>query len=154
MPPIGASWTYNMWYYVWDTCTSHLGPFELTELAGGVREGQNLPQNGLNLALEPSRGPQIGQWTLKWTQMDPSTALDWLESISWPFKALQPLHIKKNIKYLIWSKILFSDISTLLDYRGQLRHFLNGFVIFLSIPSCSILRKITKPFKKCLSWPR
>ena len=33
----------------------------LTELTGGVREGQNLPQNGLNLALEPSRGPQIGQ---------------------------------------------------------------------------------------------
>ena len=32
----------------------------LTELAGGVREGQNLPQNGLTLALEPSRGPQIG----------------------------------------------------------------------------------------------
>ena len=30
---------------------------DLTELAGGVREGQNLPQNGLNLALEPSRGP-------------------------------------------------------------------------------------------------
>ena len=29
----------------------------LTELAGGVREGQNLPRNGLNLALEPSRGP-------------------------------------------------------------------------------------------------
>ena len=29
----------------------------LTELAGGVREGQNLPQNGLNLALEPFRGP-------------------------------------------------------------------------------------------------
>ena len=39
------------------TCTSHFGPFELTELAGGVREGQNLPRNGLNLALEPSRGP-------------------------------------------------------------------------------------------------
>ena len=34
---------------------------DLTELAWGVREGQNLPQNGLNLALEPSRGPQIGQ---------------------------------------------------------------------------------------------
>ena len=33
----------------------------LTELAWGVREGQNLPQNDLNLALEPSRGPQIGQ---------------------------------------------------------------------------------------------
>ena len=33
----------------------------LIELAWGVREGQNLPQNGLNLALEPSRGPQIGQ---------------------------------------------------------------------------------------------
>ena len=34
---------------------------DLTELAGGVREGQNLPQIGLNLALEPSGGPQIGQ---------------------------------------------------------------------------------------------
>ena len=33
----------------------------LTELAGGVREDQNLPQNGLNLALEPSRGSQMGQ---------------------------------------------------------------------------------------------
>ena len=31
----------------------------LTGLAGGVREGQNLPQNGLNLALEPSRGPKL-----------------------------------------------------------------------------------------------
>ena len=29
----------------------------LTGLAGGVREGGNLPHNGLNLALEPSRGP-------------------------------------------------------------------------------------------------
>jgi hypothetical protein len=28
---------------------------------GGVREGKNLPQNGLNLALELSRGPKIDQ---------------------------------------------------------------------------------------------
>ena len=34
---------------------------KLTELAGGVKEGQNLPQNGPNLAFEPSRGPQMGQ---------------------------------------------------------------------------------------------
>ena len=34
---------------------------DLTELAWGVREGQTLPQNGLNLALELSRGTQIGQ---------------------------------------------------------------------------------------------
>ena len=34
---------------------------DLTELAGGVREGQNLPQNGLNLALESSRGFHSGQ---------------------------------------------------------------------------------------------
>ena len=33
----------------------------LTELAGGVREVQNLPHNGLNLALEPSRGLHIGR---------------------------------------------------------------------------------------------
>ena len=57
--------------FVIDTCTSHFGPFELTELAGGVREGQNLPQNGLNLSLEPSRGPQ--NWVhpcLDYTLMD------------------------------------------------------------------------------------
>ena len=34
---------------------------KLTELAEGVRKGQNLPQNGLNLALEPSRGLHIDQ---------------------------------------------------------------------------------------------
>ena len=34
---------------------------KLTELAWGVREGQNLPQNGLNLALEPTRSPQTSQ---------------------------------------------------------------------------------------------
>ena len=32
--------------------------------------------------------------------------------------------------------------------------FLKGFVYFLSIPSCGTLRKTTKPFKKCLIWPR
>ena len=79
----------------------------LTELAWGVREGQNLPQNGLNVALEPSRGPQIGQWTLKWTQMVPPTARDWFESISWPFKALQPLYIKKTLIILYCQKYWF-----------------------------------------------
>ena len=34
---------------------------KLTELAGGLREDQNMPQNGLNLALEPSKGSQMGQ---------------------------------------------------------------------------------------------
>ena len=43
----------------------------LTELTGGVREGQNLPQNGLNLALELSRGPQTCQGHLKWTLSGP-----------------------------------------------------------------------------------
>ena len=33
----------------------------LTDLTGEVRGGQNLPQNCLNLALEPSRGPQMGK---------------------------------------------------------------------------------------------
>ena len=43
--------------------------------------------------------------------------------------------LKKNINYLIWSKILFSEIPTLAYYHGQLRQFLKDFVIFLSIPS-------------------
>ena len=86
-------------------------------------------------------------------KMVPPTAPDWFESISWSFKALQPLYIKKNINHLILSKILISEISTLNNYHFQLSHFLKVFVIFLSIPSYGILRKITKPFKKWLIWP-
>ena len=41
----------------------------LTELAGGVMEGQNLPQNGLNLAFEPSRGSP--NWSMN-PEMDPN----------------------------------------------------------------------------------
>ena len=95
------------------------------------------------LVYDPWNGPK----------MFPPTTRDWFKSISWPFKALQPLYIKKNINYLILSKILISEISTLAAYRGQLSHFLNSFVIFLSIPYDGILRKITIPFKKWLSWP-
>ena len=101
---------------------------DLTKLAWGVRKGQNLPLNDLNLAFEPSRSPQIGQWTLKWTQMVPPTAPDWFESISWAFKALQPLYIKKHqLSYNV--KRTDSEILTLPANCGQLRHFLNGFVI-------------------------
>ena len=50
-------------------------------------------------------------------------------------------------------KILKKIQVTLNNYHFQLSHFLKGFVIFLSIPSYGILRKITKPFKKWLSWP-
>ena len=31
---------------MWDTCTSHFGPQQLTMLAGGVREGHSMAQNG------------------------------------------------------------------------------------------------------------
>ena len=31
---------------MWDTCTSYFGPKKLIWLAGGVREGQNIAQNG------------------------------------------------------------------------------------------------------------
>ena len=52
-------------FYIKDVvlCLGHMyKPFQIIKigldlLRGGVREGQNLPKNGLNLALEPSRGP-------------------------------------------------------------------------------------------------
>ena len=49
---------------------------------------------------------------------------------------------------------MFSEISTLPVFHGQLRHFLNGFVIFHTPPHAGGVWKIKKPFKKCLNWPR
>ena len=43
--PRGASWTYNMQYYVRDTCTSYFQHKKMTLLAGGFRDGQNIAQN-------------------------------------------------------------------------------------------------------------
>ena len=45
-------------YYVWGTCTSPSGPQKF-DLVG--RGGQSLTKNCLNLAREPSRGPEMGQ---------------------------------------------------------------------------------------------
>ena len=46
----------------------------LTGLAGGVKERQNMAQNGpgfyISLASEPSRGPLMGQGPRKWTQIN------------------------------------------------------------------------------------
>ena len=53
----------------------------LTGLAGGVKEGQNIAQNGprfyIFLASEPSRGPLMCQGPLKYPQNDPSNC-PWL----------------------------------------------------------------------------
>ena len=48
-------------------------------------------------------------------------------------------------------KLSISEISTLLDYRGQLRHFLNGFLIFLTIPNMSFYKKT--PFLEIIETP-
>ena len=46
----------------------------LAGLAGGVKEGQNMAQNGprlyIFLASEPYRRPSMGQGPRKWTQTD------------------------------------------------------------------------------------
>ena len=94
------------------------------------------------LVNEPWNGPK---WFPQLPVIDLSPFPDLLKHYS--------LYILKNINYLILSKILISEISTLNNYHFQLSHFLNDFVIFLSIPYDGILRKITKPFKKWLSWP-
>jgi hypothetical protein len=52
----------------------------------------------------------------------------------------------------LW-KFSISDILTLIVFHGQLSQFLNGFVIFHTPPHVGGVWKITKPFKKWLSWP-
>ena len=48
------------------------------------------------------------------------------------------LYILKNIKYLIMWELSISDNLALDGYRGQIRHFLNGLLTFLSIPQGGI----------------
>ena len=116
---------------------------------GRSKSAPEWPESGFGAVQRPPN------WSMN-PEMDPKCFPQLPVIDSSPFPDLlkhYSLYILKNINYLILSKILISEISTLAAYRGQLSHFLNSFVIFLSIPYDGILRKITKPFKKWLSWP-
>ena len=52
----------------------------------------------------------------------------------------------------IFSKPLISWHFTLPASTDQTMHFLDGFLIFLSLPYVAKLRKIKKPSKNCLVW--
>ena len=125
---------------------------DLTELALGVREGQNLPQNSLNLALEPSRGPQIGQWPLKWIQ-NGSPNCPWLIWVYFlTFKSIAAfIFIKKHQLSLIVKSIDFWNVNFHRFNRPNVP-FWGDILIFLSLPHDGWLRKIEISWKKCIVW--
>ena len=63
---------------MWDTCASHFGPKKFDQVGrGGQGRSKYGPEcasscnrNGLNLASEPSLGPEMGQGPQKWTQIN------------------------------------------------------------------------------------
>ena len=62
------------------------------------------------------------------------------------------LYISKNINYLILLKISISEILTFTASNDRTRPFSYDLVIFLSVPHVGWLRKINKPWKKCIVW--
>ena len=114
---------------------------------GGVREGQNLPQIGLSLALEPSRGSQMGQWSPKWTQnnLPNSPWLIWGIFLTfWSITALT--------NYLNMWKLACNGILTLITSTNRTGPFNYDLIIFLRVPHFGWLGKINKPWKKCINW--
>ena len=103
--------------------------------------------------------PQLGKWNMDsfWMLSGFFGPPEWFLEVSEAFKIF-------NLKF--WKKIQV----TLCTYGGQLRHFLNGFVIFLSIPSCGHCKFTKLPvffteflvknfesfwhFKKSFWWPK
>ena len=63
---------------MWDTFTSHFGPKKIDQVGRGgqgrLKYGpecvSSYNRNGLNLALGPSVGPEMGQGPRKWTQIN------------------------------------------------------------------------------------
>ena len=52
IPPRGASSTWNMYYYMWDTCTSHFGPKKFDRVGrGGQRRSKYGPEWALPLYI-------------------------------------------------------------------------------------------------------
>ena len=78
-----------------DTWTSHFGPKKITGLAGGSGKFKTWPRVGLAyifMALEPSRGPIMGQGPRKWSQINQGQLGSHLAPISGvldPFRGLE-----------------------------------------------------------------
>ena len=104
---------------MWDTCTSHFGPKKFDRVGrGGQGMSKSAPESpdfGFG-AVQPE-APELINDPLKGPKMVPPTVPDWLESMSWPFKALRPLFIKKyRLSYIVksigfWNFNFFPRIS-------------------------------------------
>ena len=117
---------------------------------GRSKSAPEWPESGFGAVQRPLNGSMTPEMDPKWSAQLPLIDLN-------PFPDLikhYNLYIYiKNIKYLIMWNVSISEILTLIIFHGQLRHFLNGFVIFHTPPHVGGVWKITKPFKKWLSWP-
>ena len=74
----------------------------LTELAWGVRKVKICPRMTWIWLWSRPEAPKWVNDPWNGSQMVSPTALDWFESISWPFEALQPLYIKETQIILTW----------------------------------------------------
>ena len=115
---------------------------------GRSKSAPEWPEFGLGAVQSPSNGSK----TLKWTPYGPPKLA--LIDLS-PFPDLSKhcsLYISKNINYLILLKISISKILTFTASNDRTRPFSYDLVIFLSVPHVGWLRKINKPWKKCIVW--
>ena len=94
----------------------------------------------------------MGQWPLKWIPngLPNCPWLIWVHFLT--FWSITALIYKRNTNYPnMWNLAIF-DILTLITSTDRTRPFSNDLVIFLSIPHVGWLRKINKPWKKCIVW--
>ena len=118
--------------------------------SGRSKYAPEWPEFGFRAVQRPPNWSMTHEMDQRWFPQLPLIDLS-------PFPDLlkhSSLYILKNINYLIMWKLSISLILTLATNLGQLRHFLNGIVIFHTPPQVGGVWKITILFKKCLSWPR
>ena len=149
--PIGAGWTKKMKHYVWDTWTSNFGSGhkKLNGLAGGSGRVNIYSRNGLNLASEPSRGPQLGQGQLDWTpNVSPNCPwLVWVNS-----RQSQALEAKPRLGKVCWG-CFWLKMRPNFNWM-EVAHFHFAWLVphlnhFLYMPAC---QKRPETLKNCCCW--
>ena len=72
IPPRGASLTWNMYYHMWDTCTSHFGPKKFDQVGRGgqgrSKYGPEMPPKGPYFDLD-SLAPPVDPVDFLWFKM-------------------------------------------------------------------------------------
>ena len=94
-----------------DTCTSHFGPKQLTRLAGGVREGHNMAQNGPRLYIYNICKTFCFRALLRSLNGSSQSVLSWQWHLNCHGELWQQCtwHLNSDIKTLTYQKINWSQ---------------------------------------------